>query len=69
MVGFLCFEKSGTSAPVGESDKFAALGGIVGLVIRDDRIQVEVNLDAARQTELKISSKLLAVATVIGGKK
>jgi hypothetical protein len=54
---------------VGESDNFIEQGGIINLVRRDRRVVLEVNLDGARQTELKISSKLLAVATVIGGKK
>lgn len=51
---------------VGESDKFASSGGIVGLVVRDDRIQVEVNLTAAQSTGLSVSSRLLRIATLRG---
>jgi len=54
---------------VGESDQFMNEGGMINLARRERRIVLEVNLDATRQTELKISSKLMALATVKGGKK
>jgi hypothetical protein len=52
---------------IGESDKFTSLGGMVGLRVKDDRIQVEVNLAAAQSAGLSISSRLLRIATVVGG--
>jgi hypothetical protein len=54
---------------VGESDEFIDRGGMINLARRDRRIVIEVNLDAIHQTQLKISSKLMALATVKGGKK
>ena len=51
---------------VGENDKFASSGGIVGLVIKDDRVQVEVNLAVAQSAGLSISSRLLRIATIRG---
>jgi hypothetical protein len=54
---------------VGESEQFIEQGGMINLARRDRRIALEVNLDATRQTQLKISSKLMALATVKGGKK
>jgi hypothetical protein len=51
---------------IGESDKFTSLGGMVGLTVKDDRIQVEVNLPAAQSAGLSISSRLLRIATVTG---
>jgi hypothetical protein len=54
---------------VGESDQFIEQGGMINLARRDRRIALEVNLEATRQTQLKISSKLMALATVKGGKK
>ena len=54
---------------VGESDQFIDEGGMINLALRERRIVLEVNLDATRQTELKISSKLMALAKVKGGKK
>lgn len=47
---------------VGEGDDFAAAGGMIGLLIDDNRIRFEVNLDAADNAGLKISSKLLKLA-------
>jgi hypothetical protein len=52
---------------VGESDRFTAWGGIIGLQIRDDHLQVEVNLPAANTAALSISSRLLRIAVIRGG--
>jgi len=54
---------------VGDIDDFIDHGGMINLARRDRRIVLEVSLDATRQTQLKISSKLMALATVKGGKK
>jgi hypothetical protein len=54
---------------VGDSEEFFNQGGMINLVRHERRIQLEVNLDATGRTELKISSKLLALATVKGGRK
>lgn len=51
---------------VGEDDKFLLAGGMVGLVINDDRIHVEVNLMAAQSVGLSVSSRLLRIATIRG---
>ena len=53
---------------VGESDDFLERGGIINLARRDQRIALEVNLPAADKRRIKISSKLLSVATVVKGK-
>jgi len=47
---------------VGEGDDFTAAGGMIALLIDDNRIRFEVNLDAAGNAGLKISSKLLKLA-------
>ena len=47
---------------------FADQGGIIGFVIKDGKVRLEVNLAAARTAHLKISSKLLEVATRIFGR-
>jgi YfiR/HmsC-like len=54
---------------VGESDDFLDVGGMINLPRRERRIVLEVNLDSIRAGGLKVSSKLLALATVKGGKK
>jgi hypothetical protein len=53
---------------VGESDNFLESGGIINLARRDQRIALEVNLTAAGNSRIKISSKLLSVASVLKGK-
>jgi hypothetical protein len=53
---------------VGESDDFLEKGGAVNLARRDRRIRLEINLVAAKQAGLKISSRLLSVADVVKGK-
>ncbi len=50
---------------IGEHDGFAASGGAIGLVIRDERVQFEINPDAASRANLKISSQLLQLATIV----
>ena len=60
--------KVGGVLTVGESDEFLELGGIINLARRDQKIALEVNLAAADKARIKVSSKLLAVATVVKGK-
>jgi hypothetical protein len=50
---------------VGESKGFAGLGGSVNFFVESNKIRFEINLDAARQQQLKISSKLLALAKIV----
>jgi len=53
---------------VGESDRFLDQGGVINFVKKDERIRLEINLTAARNAKLKISSKLLNVADRVTGK-
>lgn len=53
---------------VGESEDFLERGGVINLACRAQKIALEVNLTAAGQARLKISSKLLSVASVVKGK-
>jgi hypothetical protein len=50
---------------VGEDDGFATAGGVIGFVVRDDRVQFEINPDAANRADLKVSSRLLQLATIV----
>ena len=55
---------------VGESEHFAQSGGTIGFCLEDNKIRFEVNLEAAQKANLKISSKLLALAkNIVGGQK
>ena len=53
---------------VGETDQFMEHGGMINFVIKGGKVRLEINLDAARQAKLEISSKLLGVADVVKGK-
>jgi hypothetical protein len=53
---------------VGENDAFLDQGGIVNLVHRDRKIRLQINLNTARQANLKISTRLLITADAVKGK-
>ena len=49
---------------VGETDDFTALGGIIGFKLEGTRVRIQVALDTAEHTRLRISSKLLSLAEI-----
>ena len=57
--------KDSSVLTVGEIEGFTQSGGIINFAIRKNRIRFEINADAAMQAGLKISSKLLKLATVV----
>jgi len=54
---------------VGETPAFCQSGGIVGFQVADRRIRFAVNLEAADRAQLKLSSKLLSLATKVWGNR
>ncbi len=52
---------------VGETDAFLASGGIIRFLTEHNHVRLQINLQAAQQAGLTISSRLLRVAQVIGG--
>ena len=54
---------------VGQSDQFLALGGMINLVLRDNRIELEIDPDASSAAGLKISSRLLVVGRLVGASR
>jgi hypothetical protein len=59
----------GTVLTIGEASEFLERGGIIQMTWRDSTIHFQVNLTAARQARLQISSKLLNLAEVVKGKQ
>ncbi len=53
---------------VGETDQFMEHGGVINFVKKEGKVRLEINLEAARQAKLQISSKLLNVADEVKGK-
>jgi hypothetical protein len=50
---------------VGECDNFTAEGGIVNFRIVDGTVRIQINVDAAAEQGLHISSKLLSLAEIV----
>jgi YfiR/HmsC-like len=61
----LASSKGSSTLTVGEATGFAERGGIINFTREEDKLRFEVNLDAAAQTRLRISSKLLALARIV----
>jgi hypothetical protein len=57
--------KGSNTLTVGETKGFADLGGVINLTLDENKLRFEINLDAAMQTRLRISSKLLALAKIV----
>lgn len=51
---------------VSDMPGFAVLGGHIGLVEDSNRLRFQVNLEAALKTGLKLSSKFLQLAEIVG---
>ncbi|MBM3785008.1 MAG: YfiR family protein [Acidobacteria bacterium] len=50
---------------VGETERFAELGGMVNLVLEDGRVNFEVNLGSTRRAGLTLRSQLLRFARIV----
>ena len=50
---------------VSDMARFAHSGGIIKLAVKKNKMQLEVNLAAAKQVRLKLSSELLKLATIV----
>ncbi len=50
---------------VGETEGFAARGGVINLTVEESKVHFEINEVAADRAGLKISSKLLSIAKIV----
>jgi len=50
---------------IGEMPGFAVRGGIINLTVEGNKVRFEVNIEAAKQANLNISSRLLALARIV----
>jgi len=57
--------RAGHVLTVGESDSFIEEGGIVNLKLESGKVQIQININAAEQAGVRISSKLLSLAQII----
>lgn len=51
---------------IGDAEGFAEAGGMIGFVTEESKVRFHINIEAAKQSRLKISSKLLRVGHIIG---
>ena len=54
---------------VGESDGFAAEGGMINFFLEGKKVRFEINRPAAEAAGLKISSRLLRLAVLVEGER
>jgi hypothetical protein len=50
---------------IGDADGFASCGGAIEFLIEQDHVRFAINPEAADRADLKVSSKLLALAEII----
>jgi len=50
---------------VSDMSGFAQNGGMIGFIIENGRVRIEINLDTVHSAGLKISAKLLEVAKIV----
>lgn len=53
---------------IGESDGFAAGGGVINFYLESDKLRFEINTESVRRQKLKVSSDLLKLARIVGDK-
>jgi YfiR/HmsC-like len=61
------FTRIGNAAvlTVGETDNFAAEGGVINFKIDAGSVRLQINIEAARRQQLRISAKLLSLAEIV----
>ena len=57
--------KGNSVLTVGEMAQFAARGGMIQFSLEEKQVRFEVNLEAATESDLKISSRLLVLARIV----
>lgn len=50
---------------IGDTPGFAERGGIINFVLEDNRVRFDINVAAAKQANITISSRLLALARIV----
>ena len=57
-----------TVLTVSDLKGFCELGGMIRMYVEDNHVRFEVNLEAAEQARLKVSSRVLVLAKTVHGK-
>jgi hypothetical protein len=59
------FQNAASVLTIAEVPDFARRGGIISLTLEDSKVRFAINVDAAAQASLTISSRLLTLATIV----
>lgn len=59
--------KGSSVLTVGEANGFADSGGVINFFVEGNKVRLEINLEAATRSRLKISAKVIAVARLVKG--
>jgi hypothetical protein len=59
------FQSVASVLTIADGTDFAKRGGVIALILEDSRVRFIVNVDAATQAGLTISSRLLTLATIV----
>ena len=51
---------------IGETPEFARSGGVIGLIVAQNRVRFEINPQTAELARLELSSQLLSLARIVG---
>jgi hypothetical protein len=62
---FLAVLQGAPVLTVSNGDKFAESGGVAQLIMENDRMRFAINVAAAQRARLRLSSRLLSLATII----
>lgn len=54
---------------VGDGADFAASGGVIGFVLEEQTVRFQINADTARARGLRISSRVMTLATAVYGEE
>ena len=64
---FLAITKRWSCLTVGDTNLFAKKGCIVGFTLENKKVRFSINIKAAKETGIKISSNLLKIANIVNG--
>ena len=59
------FQRTAAVLTISDAPDFAKRGGMIAFVLEDSKVRFQVNVEAAKQSGLTISSRLLSLATIV----
>jgi hypothetical protein len=65
MAQILATLKGASVLTVGETAQFAVRGGMIQFILDEKQVRFQINLEAASEADLKISSRLLVLARIV----